>query len=215
MRSVRAITGRLLASGKLAYLITIIIVLCATSSGDTVLSNGNYTWIPVVMCPFFFVFYDFKRLMRLGAGRRDYYLGSLLAYAILAVAISILNSLIHLVIDPLYGSRTVINLMDVCGWMDNGIIIAALQQTLFLFLCMVFLYVLLSMQWHWYGWLADVIIIAVICVFTPIAPLRGVLVAFFRLVMLNANALVHVVTCVGVGALIAALGTFGLRRMPL
>lgn len=215
MRSVRAVTGRLLSSGKLVYLITIIIVLCATSSGDTVLSNGNYAWIAAVMCPFFFVYYDFKKLMRLGAGRGDYYLGSLLAYAILAVAISFLNSLVHLVIDPLYGSRTVINLMDVCGWTENGIVIAALQQALFLFLGMVFLHVLLSMQWHWYGWLADAAIIAVICVFTPIAPLRGVLVAFFRLVMLNANALVHIVTCVGLGALIAALGTLVLRRMPL
>lgn len=215
MRSVTAITGRLLSSGKLVYLITGVVVLCATSSGENVLSNGNYTWIAALMCPFFFVYYDYRKLMRLGAGRGDYYLGSLLAYIILACAVSLLNSLIHLVIDSLYGSRTVINLMDVCGWMDNGIIIAAIQQTVFLFLCMVFLHVLLSMQWHWYGWLSDAVIIAVICIFTPVAPLRGLLASFFRLIMLNSSAIVHIATCTVITAVITALGSLPLRRMPL
>lgn len=189
--------------------------VCATSSGETVLSNGNYTWLLAVLSPFFFVFYDFSKLIHLGASKRDYYLGCLAAYALLALGISLANTAIHLVIDPAYQARTVINLMDVCRWTENGIIVAALQQTCFLLLVMVFLHVLLSMQAHWYGWLTDAVLAAVICVFTPIAPLRSVLAGFFGLIMLNGNALVHTAVCLMLSAALALAGLWVLKRKTL
>lgn len=66
MTAVFAIIKRLLASNKISYIVTALVVVCATSSGETVLSNGNYTWLLAVFAPFFFVFYDFSRLMHLG-----------------------------------------------------------------------------------------------------------------------------------------------------
>lgn len=179
MNAVFAIVKRLLAGSKIRYIITALVVLCATSSGDVVLSNGNYTWLLAVLTPFFFVLYDFTRLMYLGASKKDYFAGCLISYGILAFGISLANSLIHLLIDPAYPARTVINLMDVCGWTENGIIAAGFQQMCFLLLVMIFLHVLLSMQAHWYGWLTDAALAAVICIFTPIAPLRGILAGFF------------------------------------
>ena len=100
--------------------------------------------------------------MHLGASKKDYFLGCLISYVILAAGISLVNTMIHLVIDPVYSARTVINLMDVCRWTENGIAAAALQQMLFLLLLMVFLHVLLSMQAHWYGWLTDAILVVII-----------------------------------------------------
>ena len=73
MTAVFAIIKRLLASNKISYIVTALVVVCATSSGETVLSNGNYTWLLAVFAPFFFVFYDFSRLMHLGASKRDYF----------------------------------------------------------------------------------------------------------------------------------------------
>ena len=61
MTAVFAIIKRLLASNKISFIITALVVLCATSSGDVVLSNGNYTWLLAVLTPFFFVFYDFTK----------------------------------------------------------------------------------------------------------------------------------------------------------
>ena len=43
MKATFAIAKRLLASNKVSFIITVFVVLCATSSGDVVLSNGNYT----------------------------------------------------------------------------------------------------------------------------------------------------------------------------
>lgn len=128
MKSTFAIVKRLLASNKISFIITALVVLCATSSGDVVLSNGNYTWLLAVMTPFFFVFYDYTKLMHLGASKRDYFFGCLISYGILALSISLINTLIHLLIDPVYPARTVINMMDVCNWTENGIFIAGVQQ---------------------------------------------------------------------------------------
>lgn len=210
-----AIVKRLLASNKISFILTAIVVLCATSSGETALSNGNYTWLPAGLTPFFFVFYDFTKLMHLGASKKDYFLGCLISYVILAAGISLVNTMIHLVIDPAYSARTVINLMDVCRWTENGIAAAALQQMLFLLLLMVFLHVLLSMQAHWYGWLTDAILVVIICVFTPIAPLRAVLAGFFRLIMLNGSAVPHICICLLLSAALSLVGLAVLKRKTL
>ena len=153
--------------------------------------------------------------MHLGATKKDYYLGSLAGYGVLAFLMSAVNTLIRLVIDPLNRDQTVVNLMDVCGWWQNGPILAAVQQFLFLLLVMVFLHVLLSVQPYWYGWFADALLAAVVCVFTPIAPLRGLLSKFFGAVMLNGNALSHLGICLVLTAVFALLGLEALKRKTI
>ena len=215
MTAIFAIIKRLLASNKISFIITVLVVLCATSSGDVVLSNGNYTWLLAVLTPFFFVFYDFTKLMHLGASKKDFFLGCLISYGFLAFCISLVNTIIHLLIDPIYPAQTVINMMDVCRWTENGIIVAALQQMFFLLLVMVFLHVLLSMQPHWYGWLIDAVFVAIICIFTPIAPLRAVLAGFFQIIMLNSNAVLHIGICLLLSAALSLGGLAVLKRKTL
>ena len=215
MRAIFAIVKRLLASNLISFILTALVVLLATSSGEVVLSNGNYTWLLAALTPFFFVFYDFKKLMHLGASKKDYYVGCLISYGFLAFCISLANTLIHLLIDPLYSARTVINLMDVCRWTENGIAMAGVQQMCFLLLVMVFLHVLLSMQAHWYGWLTDAVLVAIICIFTPIAPLRGILSRFFGIVMLNGNAILHIGVCLLLSAALSLGGLAVLKRKTL
>lgn len=215
MNAIFAIVKRLLASNKISFIITALVALCATSSGEVVLSNGNYTWLLAAMTPFFFVFYDYTKLMYLGASKRDYFIGCLISYGVLALGISLINSLIHLLIDPVYPAQAVINLMDVCNWTENGIFIAGVQQMFFLLLVMVFLHVLLSMQPHWYGWLTDAILVAIICIFTPIAPLRSILAGFFQIVMLNGNAVLHIGICLLLSAGLSLAGLVVLKRKTL
>ena len=215
MTAIFAIVKRLLASNKISFIITALVALCATSSGNVVLSNGNYTWLLAVLTPFFFVFYDFTKLMHLGASKKDYFSGCLISYGLLAFCISLVNTVIHLVIDPVYSAQTVINLMDVCKWTENGIIAAGLQQMFFLLLVMIFLHVLLSMQTHWYGWLTDAVLVAIICVFTPIAPLRAVLAGFYQIIMLNRNAVLHICVCLLLSAALSLGGLVVLKRKTL
>lgn len=215
MTAIFAIVKRLLVSNKISFMITALVALCATSSGDTVLSNGNYTWLLAAFTPFFFVYYDFTRLMHLGASKKDYFCSCLISYVFLAFGISLINTIIHLLIDPLYSAHTVINLMDVCGWTENGVIVAGLQQMFFLLLAMVFLHVLLSMQTHWYGWLTDAVLVAIICIFTPIAPLRSVLAGFFQIVFVNSNAILQIGVCLLLSVFLSLSGLLVLKKKTL
>lgn len=215
MTVVFPIVRRLLASNKISFIITAVVMLCATSSGDVILSNGNYTWLLAVLTPFFFVFYDFTKLMHLGANKKDYFVGCLISYVFLAFGISLVNTVVHLLIDPIYPAQTVINMMDVCKWTENGIVAAGFQQMFFLLFVMVFLHVLLSMQAHWYGWLADALLAAVICIFTPIAPLRVLLAGFFQLTMINSNAPLHICICLLLSAALSFGGFAVLKRKTL
>lgn len=215
MKAIFAIVKRLLASNKISLIITALVVLCATSSGDVVLSNGNYTWLLAGMTPFFFVFYDFKKLMHVGASKKDYFIGCLISYGILAFCISLVNTVIHLWIDPVYPAQTVINMMDVCKWTENGMIAAGLQQVCFLLFVMIFLHVLLSIQAHWYGWLTDAVLVAIICIFTPMAPLRAILAGFFEVIMLSSNAVLHICICLLFSTALSLGGLAVLKRKTL
>lgn len=217
MTATFAMIKRLLASNKVSFIITAVVVLCATTSGHSkiALSNGNYTWLLAVMTPFIFVFYDYTKLMYLGTSKKDYYIGSLASYGLMAFVVSLANTAIHLVIDPLNQVQTVINMMDLCGWTANGVFVAFLQQTLFLLLTMVFLHVLLSMQPYWYGWLADGLLVAIICIFTPIAPLRHILAGFFKVILFNSNALLHSCICLLLCAVLSLIGLAVLKRKTL
>lgn len=80
---------------------------------------------------------------------------------------------------------------------------------------MIFLHVLLAMQTHWYGWLTDALLAAIICIFTPIAPLRAVLAGFFQLIMLNGNAVLHICICLLLSAALSLGGIAVLKRKTL
>lgn len=217
MTVIFAIIKRLFASNKISFIITAVVVLCATTSGDSkiALSNGNYTWLLAVMTPFIFVYYDYRKLIHLGTSKGDYYFGSLAGYGLMALMVSLANTAIYMLIDPLNHTQRVINLMDLCGWTANGIEIAFLQQTIFLLLSMIFLHVLLSMQPYWYGWLTDGVLVALISIFTPIAPLRHILAGFFKVIMFNSNAFLHIGICLFLSAVLSLIGVAVLKRKTL
>ena len=106
-------------------------------------------------------------------------------------------------------------MMDVCKWTETGMIVAGLQQMFFLLFVMVFLHVLLSMQTHWYGWLTDAVLVAIICIFTPIAPLRAVLAGFFQIIMFNSNAVLHICICLLLSTALSLGGLVVLKRKTL
>lgn len=157
MTAIFAIIKRIFASHKVSFIITAVVVLCATTSGDSkiALSNENYTWLLAVMTPFLFVFYDYTKLMHLGTSKKDYFLGSLASYGLTAFLILLANTAIYLLIDPLNRTHTIINMMDLCSWTANGMFSAFIQQAVFLLLTLIFLHVLLSVQPYWYGWMTD------------------------------------------------------------
>ena len=66
---------------------------------------------------------------------------------------------------------------------------------------MTVIHTVVAAQTAWYVWVADVIIVALISVFSSIASLRAVMAAFFSAIIFQPNALLQILCC----ALLAAV----------
>ncbi|KOO49120.1 hypothetical protein [Viridibacillus arvi] len=217
MKPVLTVIKRNFASNLIALIITILVVLLSTTSSDASISisRGNYTYLYMLMIPFFIVYFNFSKLIHLNATKKDNFWCSILTYIIAAASISMVNTFIHLVIDPMNQTQIVINLLELSGWWENGVFVAFFQQFAFLLMLAVFLHVLLSMQSYWYGWMTDTVLVAIICVFLPIQPLRQILVGFFKLIMFNGNALLHISVCLSISMVLAFVGLAVLKRRSI
>ena len=211
---------------RLAYIITGITMACIViqdivmfaldffgvfsgNAGNTTVGLGNYLFLLIVLGAIFVSSLNFRKMMNLGGKRVDFFNGCAITYAIAAAAVSLVCILIYFTYDRftmlIYYDGGNLNLMDVFGWMSNGLIVAFLQQFSFLFLLAAFVHTLTAIQDKWYGWVTDVLIVAIISVFTPIAPLRAALAWFFNLIIFHRFAWLQIIACLVLAGLIYLL----------
>jgi hypothetical protein len=91
---------------------------------------------------------------------------------------------------------------EVFGFMARGPVIAFLQMFAFLLMFCCVLHTMTLIQGYWYGWVVDVLIVTIISVFTPIAPLRKWLVRFFNLIIFGSNVTVQILSCLVLGTVV-------------
>ena len=234
MRNKALVAARInLRSIKLAYIITAIVLFCILIQdvvmliigmargvgyygieGNMTVSFGNYLFLLIILSAIFIPSMNFRKMMNLGGKRADFFRGCAAAYAIMAAAVSLVCVVLYytydrLMVSLLYNGGT----MDVLywfGWIENGAVVAFFQQFAFLLLFATFLHTLVAAQDKWYGWAADVLIVAIISVFAPIAPLRASLVWFFNLIIFNSNAVLQIAAC-----LILAVAVYSLNKLIL
>ena len=180
------------------------------NDGNTTVGIGNYLFLIVLFGAIFIPSRNFRRMMNLGGKRADFFKGCALGYVILAAAVSLAGIILYYTYEryvtlSYYGGGS-LNVLDVFGWMDNGPVVAFIQQFAFLLLLASVIHTLTAAQDKWYGWAADVIIVAIISVFTPIAPLRAVLTSFFHLILFS-SALPQIASCVIIAAAVYMLNT--------
>ncbi|MCL2558778.1 MAG: hypothetical protein FWE09_09900 [Treponema sp.] len=178
------------------------------------ISAGNYLFLLIILAAAFIPGYHFSRILNLGGKKQDFFLGGLIAYALLALGASFANTIIYLSFDAwviasghldgaFFGG--VVNLMEVFGWTRGGIVPAFFRQAAFMFLLATFIHVFAAAQGRWYGWAASIGLVAIIAVFTPIASLRAALAWFFRLVIFHQSAVLQILACVALGLALYAL----------
>ena len=185
-------------------------------NNNTEISVGCYLWLLPVMAAIFIPAKNFRRMLNLGGKRENFFWGSLMAYAILACAVSLVNVVFSYVFDPLIEAvgkvdpvffGGIVNLVEVFGWTRYGAVVAFIQQFAFLFLFSVFVHTLTASQDKWYGWAADVLIVAIISVFTPIKALRDAEAWFFNLILFHPNAILQIAAC-----MVLAAGIYSLNK---
>ena len=157
--------------------------------------------------------YNLRRTINLGVRRYDFFLGCIPAYVILSAAVSLVAVIFHYAVDR-YLVRYFAGIMDMFvafGFIGRGPVAAFIQTFAFLILFTSFVHTLTMAQTAWYGWVADVLIVAIISVFTPIARLRAALVWFFRLIIFG-NPVLQVFSCFILAALVYSLSKPVLNR---
>ncbi|MCL2360359.1 MAG: hypothetical protein FWC73_00935 [Defluviitaleaceae bacterium] len=181
------------------------------------ISPINALWLLPVMVGIAIPAFSFRRTINLGGKRSNFLWGAVLTYVIIAAIVSLLIVLSNFTIEPFLERHSyfdpgflggIANLVEVFGWAERGFAIAFFQQFAFLVLFSAFVHTLVAAKSKWYGWVVSVIIIAIISVFTPIAPLRAALVWFFRMILFHQNAGLQILAC-----LVLATGLFWLSKL--
>ncbi|MHB8062000.1 MAG: hypothetical protein ACYDG2_05090 [Ruminiclostridium sp.] len=180
------------------------------------ISAGNELLSALIIAAVLIPAVNFKKIMHLNAKKIDFFWASILNYIIFSAVLSIITLALYYTVDNTM--RSVVDIFDIVeifGWLKNGIIIAFFRQFAFYLLLGVVIHTLTAMQTFWFGWVIDAVIIVIISVFTPIAPLRTLLVDFFNLIIFNTNALTHIAICLVLSVAIYALNIPILNRKQL
>ena len=160
---------------------------------------------------------NFRRTMNLGGKRNDFLSGGLMGYSILAIVVSVATTIFDHIETTMVSRLAwggIFTSGTVFGWANYGVLAEVIQQFAFLFLFSTFLHTLTAIQDKWYGWAVDVAIVAIISVFTPIAPLRASLVWFFRVILFSGPQ-TQIPACLILGLAIYSLNKGILSRKPI
>jgi hypothetical protein len=184
----------------------LILAMALRIPGNESVAIGNYLYLLPLCMAIFVPARNFSRLMHLGGTRMDFFKGALLTYTAAAAITGLLSLVTHLTVDKWMVSRGLYagiqDLLDVYGFMARGPAAAFFQMTAFLLLTASAAHTLTLIQGRWYGWVVDTLIVAIISVFTPIAPLRAALVWFFNMIIFHDIAAVQILSCMILGTAI-------------
>jgi hypothetical protein len=219
-KRVWAITKLNLKNIKAAYFVTglffvlliteIIIEIIFELKGDDnfSVSLGWYFWAAVMLAAVLIPAKNFERVANLGGKRDGFRRAGLAVYAVLSGATALASTVVYYALDRTVfrGGKFGYTLAapDIFGWASHGAAAVFFQQFAFLLLLAVFLHTLTSVQDKWYGWAADIVLAAIIAVFTPIAPLRAVLANFFHTILFASPPL-QITVCLILAAALYAL----------
>ena len=205
------------------YLIVGIVLACLASSyitnivfidpgyyGDNSIISANCALIGLpVMAAILIPALNMRRIINLGAKRQDFLKGTALVYVLFSAIAALLMIVISYTVDrAMLGTMYFAEVMDMLrafGFIYRGPVVAFLQMFAFMLLFAAFAHTLTVAQGSWRGWMFNAAIIAVICVFTPIEPLRNLLIGLFYLIIFNSNAALQIISCLVLAAVVYML----------
>lgn len=181
--------------------------------GDSTVSIYSMLYLIPLLAPIFIASVNYGKMMHLGVRKLTYFYGCLLNYLVFAAVISLFGVLEFYTLDRILNgdSYTILGLIPVFGWGSNPLT-AFFSQFAFLFMAQCVLHTLTFIQTRWYGWAADAVLVVILSVFTPIAPLRQAEVFFFRMTIFAKPAVVQVAVCLLFGAAVYASNLYYLRK---
>jgi hypothetical protein len=221
-----------LKESKAAYLTTAIILIMttistfisgfdfsvgittSTASGGTIsVAFGDYFYLLLILMSILIPAKHFSKLMHLGGTRANFFQSCIMSYLPVITVVSLIVTAMQFLLYPYLTEHGILMLCtaEVFGFAAHGAIICFFQTFAFLTLLCCTLHTLTLIQGYWYGYAIDIIIIAIISVFTPIAPLRAALVWFFNLIIFGENVTLQILSCLLIGAVVYSLSIIPIR----
>lgn len=199
----------------LGWIINVIVQFMVPGYDAQGISTGNYFALIIILAPIFIVGKHYRKLINIGAKKMDFFKGCLINYVVFSVVVALIITVFEYVIDPfLFGSRIndILSFIRAFGWVNSGALVCFVYQVGFYLFVSLTIHTLVLYQNMWIGWVADVLIVAVISVFIPIAPLRALLGDFFRATTLNPNFIMQFIYDVVIGAVLYISTLYNLAK---
>ncbi len=189
--------------------------LTNTPDGGTT-SAGNNLLLILILSAILIPAVNFKKIMHLNGKKIDFFWGCILNYIILSAVLSLIILVLNKTVDNTMSSVVDIwDIVDIFGWTNNGLLLAFARQFSFYLLLAVTIHTLTAIQTFWWGWVIDLVIAAIISVFTPIAMLRQLLVDFFNVIIFNPHPVAHIAVCLSLAIVIYSFNISILSRKKI
>ena len=225
MKTTLGVWGINAKRSRVPYLITGILVVCGIATTILTLIGlpvsglpiGNYLFLLPICMAYFIPTLNMTKILNLGGTRMDIFRGFFLTYAAAVVATALVSLILYYSADTLIQTQEgpSLNLWDVFGFLAHGPVVGFFQMAAFFFLFACVVHTLALSQEHWYGWVAMVMIVAVISVFSSIPVLRKALVWFFDLIIFNPQPAVQILACLVLGAAVYAASLVPIASKPI
>ena len=190
----------------------------STYHAEGLMSISNFLLLLIPLSAVFIPSLNYRKMMNLGGKRGSFFTGCFVNHTLIAAGVSLAGVVLYYTYErlilSLHGGGWTLSVLYWFGWLDSGPAVAFLQQFAFLLLAASLIHTLVTAQDKWYGWAADLAIVAVIAVFTPIAPLRAALVWFFNLIIFSAP-LLQISSCLVLAVAVYALNKPMLARKAI
>ncbi|WP_232231550.1 hypothetical protein [Paenibacillus sp. HW567] len=176
--------------GRIAELI---ITSLTDSSGLSRLSETNMLILLLPLMAIVLPLSYFRRIVHLGASRKQYFIGLHAVFAVWAAAVALINSIwITLQIHAFHNYAGTVDLVDAFHWTNFGFAGSFLYQTAFYLMGMALLSMLVSGYSNAAGWLLSALLLTAIPVGTAIPSLRVHVASFFATLLINDSLLLGV-----------------------
>jgi hypothetical protein len=150
--------------------IVLTIVNLATGINDPLVSVGNMLTVSLIPIAIVLPLGYFKRIINLGASRKEYYFGLLMIYTIWSALFAVFNILWLKLENSFF--RDSYNILEVFHWDQFGLAGMFLYQFGFYMLLISLLNLLFSGLRHFAGWIIWIVLIVAIPIGTALPSLR-------------------------------------------
>lgn len=180
---------------SLSQLIQMAIMLIIQSTDSIIIGIGNFFLMNLVMFPIFTSIKNFRKFLNLGMKKEDFKYGKLFFYTNVSIITALLNILFYFIEKNLLinTSLTYINLLDIFGWFNFGLIGCIIYQTFAYLVLMYFVDFLTISNHHLIGWITSGILIAFVSVFSSIRILRIWFGQMLKFILFNENILMQII----------------------